>query len=146
MDAKKTINDTLVVLINEIWDLEKKAIITPEFADITSNDIHIIEAIGPDEGRKMTDIAKRLNITVGALTTSMNSLVKKDYVIRERSEEDRRIVNIRLLDKGLAAYAHHADFHQKMTESIVNSLSEEELAVWNKSLHAVTDFFRNYGK
>ena len=46
MDAYKTINDTLVHLFNEIWELEEKAIITEEFKNITNNDMHIIEAIG----------------------------------------------------------------------------------------------------
>ena len=46
MDAYNTINDILVHLFNEIWELEKKAIITEEFKDITNNDMHIIEAIG----------------------------------------------------------------------------------------------------
>lgn len=43
MDAYRTINDTLVNLFNEIWELEKEAIITEEFKDITNNDMHIIE-------------------------------------------------------------------------------------------------------
>ena len=38
MDAYRTINDTLVNLFNEIWELEKEAIITEEFKDITNND------------------------------------------------------------------------------------------------------------
>ena len=40
MDAYRTINDTLVNLFNEIWELEKEAIITEEFKDITNNDMH----------------------------------------------------------------------------------------------------------
>ena len=48
MDAYKTINDILVNLINEIWELEEKAIITEEFKDLTNNDMHVIEAIGPE--------------------------------------------------------------------------------------------------
>ena len=43
MDAYNTINDILVHLFNEIWELEKKAIITEEFKDITNNDMHIID-------------------------------------------------------------------------------------------------------
>ena len=42
----KKINRVLVNLINEIWELEGKAIITPEFRDITNNDMHVIEAVG----------------------------------------------------------------------------------------------------
>ena len=81
-----TINHVLVKLINEIWELEEKAIITDEFKDLTNNDMHVIEAIGLGEGKNMSSIASQLNITVGSLTTAMNSLVNKKYVERHRSE------------------------------------------------------------
>lgn len=145
-DAYKTINNTLVSLINEIWELEAKAIITEEFKDITNNDMHVIEAVGLGEGNNMSSIARKLNITVGSLTTAMNSLVKKGYVVRERSEEDRRVVLIKLTDKGIKAYHHHEDYHRQMTQAIVDTLNEEEMVVWVKSLDALTEFFTGYGK
>ena len=70
MNAYETINDILVHLFNEIWELEEKAIITEEYKDISNNDMHIIEAIGLGKGNNMSAIAKKLNITVGSLTTS----------------------------------------------------------------------------
>ena len=79
MENREVINDVLVHLFNEIMELEEQAIITEEYKDITNNDMHIIEAVGLG-GNKMSDIAAKLNITVGSLTTSMNSLVKKGYV------------------------------------------------------------------
>ena len=91
MENREVINDVLVHLFNEIMELEEQAIITEEYKDITNNDMHIIEAVGLG-GNKMSDIAAKLNITVGSLTTSMNSLVKKGYATRERSEQDRRVV------------------------------------------------------
>lgn len=66
-DVYATINYVLVNLINEIWEVEGKAIITDEFKDITNNDMHVIEAIGLGEGNNMSTIAKKLNITVGHL-------------------------------------------------------------------------------
>lgn len=77
-NAYELINHTLVKLINEIWELEEKAIITEEFKDISNNDMHVIEAIGLGEGNNMSSIAKKLNITMGSLTTAMNSLVNKN--------------------------------------------------------------------
>ena len=100
MDAYESINKILVHLFNDIWELEEKAVITEEFKDLTNNDMHIIEAIGLGTGNNMSTIAKKLGITVGSLTTSMNSLVNKKYAVRHRSEEDRRIVNIQLTEKG----------------------------------------------
>ena len=143
MNAYETINDILVHLFNEIWELEEKAIITEEYKDISNNDMHIIEAIGLGKDN-MSAIAKKLNITVGSLTTSMNSLVNKKYAVRIRSEEDRRVVYIRLTKKGEKAYRHHEDFHTQMTQAVVDKLTEEEIPVLLKTLNGLSEFFRNY--
>ncbi len=143
-DAYRTINEVLVNLINEIWELEEKAIITEEFRDITNNDMHVIEAIGLGEDSNMSMVAKKLNITVGSLTTAMNSLVKKKYVKRERSETDRRVVYVRLTEKGQKAYLHHEDYHRQMTKVILERLDEKELPVLMKTLDALTEFFTGY--
>lgn len=129
-EAYTTINNVLVNLINEIWELEEKAIITDEFRDLSNNDMHVIEAVGTGDGRNMSSIARRLNITVGSLTTAMNSLVNKKYVERQRSEEDRRVVFVRLTPKGVRAYKHHEDYHRQMTQAVVDKLDEREMPVF----------------
>lgn len=142
MEAYKTINDILVNLINEIWRLEEKAIITEEFKDISNNDMHVIEAIGIGEGNNMSAIAKKLNVTVGTLTTAMNSLVNKKYVERKRGEKDRRVVYVKLTEKGEAAYRHHENYHMQMTRAILDKLSEDEIPVLMKTLDGLSGFFR----
>ena len=143
MENREVINDVLVHLFNEIMELEEEAIITEEYKDITNNDMHIIEAVGLG-GNKMSDIAARLNITVGSLTTSMNSLVKKGYAVRERSEQDRRVVFIHLTLKGRKAFHHHAEFHCRMTDAVLDVLDENEVLVLAKALNRLTLFFRQY--
>ena len=118
MQTYEVINDILVNLFNEILKREEEAIITEEFKDINNNDMHVIEAVGIGEGDNMSSVAKKLDITVGSLTTAMNSLVNKKYVIRERSEQDRRVVNVRLTEKGKRAFFHHQEYHHKMTEAV----------------------------
>jgi DNA-binding MarR family transcriptional regulator len=134
----------MVHLFNDILKLEENAVITEEFKDLTNNDMHIIEAVGLGEGSNMSMIARKLGITVGSLTTSMNSLVNKKYVVRERSEADRRIVYIRLTPKGEKAYRHHEEFHKKMVESVVEKLSEEEVKALSKALDGLVEFFQEY--
>ena len=145
-NAYATINNLLVNLINEIWKLEEKAIITEEFKDLTNNDMHVIEAIGLGDGNNMSSIAKKLNITVGSLTTAMNSLVNKKYVERRRSEEDRRVVFVKLTDRGVKAYRHHEDYHRQMTRAILDKLDEAEIPVLVKTLDALSEFFTGYSK
>lgn len=146
MDIKDTLNRMLVKDFHEILELEKEALITEEFSDISYNDMHIIEAIGLDQDSKMGEVARRLHITVGALTTSMNALVHKGYVARSRSKSDRRVVNVYLLEKGIAAYRHHEDFHRRMTEDVLSILDEEQVKVLVSSLERLMEFFESYRK
>lgn len=143
MDTYGTLNEVLVRLFRDIMDLEQQAIITSEFKDITNNDMHVIEAIGVDEPKNMSTIARELSVTVGTLTIAMNSLVKKGYVTRQRGKEDRRVVYISLSEKGKKAYEHHAGFHQKMIEGAIAGLSENEIEVLIKALTRLNQWFRS---
>lgn len=144
MDPHDTINDILVNLFNEILKLEEEAIITDEFKDITNNDMHIIEAVGLSGENTMSVVAKKLGITAGSLTTSVNNLVNKKYVTRKRSEEDRRVVFLQLTAKGKRAYEHHREYHRQMTEAVINKLDENEVPVLIKTLAGLSEFFRGY--
>lgn len=142
--TSRVLNEMLVKLFNNIMDAEEKAIITEEYKDITNNDMHIIEAIGIEEPRRMSDIAKRLNVTMGTLTTNMNSLEDKGYIIRERSKTDKRVVLVVLTPKGKKAFYHHRDFHRNMIKAILKGLDEDEMKVMIKCLLNLNEFFEKY--
>ena len=144
MGTYETLNEVLVSLFRDVNDIEQKAIITSEFGDLTNNDMHVIEAIGIDEPKNMSTIARALSVTVGTLTISMNRLVKKGYVDRQRSSEDRRVVYISLSEKGVKAYHHHKKFHEQMIESVVKELTEEELEALVKALTKLNSWFRSF--
>lgn len=145
-EAYRKINHILVKLVNEIWELEERSIVTGEFRDITNNDMHVIEAIGQTVGSNMSAVAKRLNITMGSLTTAVNHLVKKQYVERSRSDEDRRVVFVKLTEKGTAAYRHHEEYHRQMTEAVLAKLDASDMPVLMKVLDTLNEFFKGYGK
>lgn len=140
----ETLNEVLVSLFRDVNDIEQKAIITSEFSDITNNDMHVIDAIGIDRPKNMSSIARELSVTVGTLTISVNSLVKKGYVVRNRSSEDRRVVFISLSEKGVKAYYHHKKFHEQMIDSVVKELTEEELEALVKALTKLNTWFRSF--
>ncbi len=142
MDINHTLNEVLVKLFRDINTIEERAIRTGEYLDVTANDIHVIEAIGMDAAKNMTSVARELEVTTGTLTISINCLVKKGYVDRTRSEEDRRVVLISLSDKGVRAYLRHQEFHQKMIDAVLAGLSEEEQRVLEQALLKLNRFFR----
>lgn len=142
MDINGTLNELLVRLFRNINVIEERALRTEEYKDVTVNDIHVIEAIGMEEAKNMTSVARSLEVTTGTLTIAINSLVKKGYVDRVRSEEDRRVVLISLSNKGKRAYLHHRKFHDQMIDTVVEQLSEEEQQVLEKALAKLNQFFK----
>lgn len=127
----------------DIMDTEQKAIITPEFKDISHNDMHVIEVIGIGAPKNMSSIARELSVTVGTLTIAMNSLVKKGYVERTRGKEDRRVVYISLSEKGRNAYEHQARFHHEMIRSMTNDLTDEERKTLMRAFSKLNNWSRN---
>ena len=143
MNINHMLNEVLVRLFRNINVIEERAICTGDYKDVTANDMHVIEAIDMEEARNMTSVARSLGVTTGTLTIAVNSLVKKGYVERARSEEDRRVVLVSLSENGKRAYLHHRQFHEQMIEAIVEELSEEEQAVLEKALVKLDRFFRS---
>lgn len=142
MNINQTLNELLVELFHDIMTIEEKSIRKGPFKDVTVNDLHVIEAIGTEKSKNMSTVAKALGVTMGTLTISVNALVKKGFVERVRSEEDRRVVLISLTERGKKAYKNHQDFHSDMIQSIVGQLDEDEKKILQKSLEKLNWFFK----
>jgi DNA-binding MarR family transcriptional regulator len=137
------VNELLVDLFNDILVIEQKSLQCSVFRDLSITEIHTIEAIGMYKPRTMTEVACQLDITIGTLTTAINHLVRKQYVIRERSNQDRRIVYIRLTKKGKLAFRVHQKFHSDMVKETINGLTEQEEKILVQSLEKLNNFFKS---
>lgn len=142
MNTDKTLNDVLVKLFNDLMEIEEKCLITGEFMNISNNDMHIIEAIGLDKPKSMSQIAKKMNITTGTLTKAIEALEQKKYVVRSRNDKDKRVVLVSLTDAGVRAYEHHARFHSNMIRDVKEGLNEEETRILITTLGKLVKFFQ----
>lgn len=136
------VNELLVKIFNEILQIEEKTLKNGHFSDLSVREMHTIEAIGGKEKRMMSEVAQDLGITVGTLTTSINRLIKKEYVERSRIEEDRRVVLVELTKKGKVAHRLHERFHNEMVRSMMDDLSENEKEVLIESLGKLNKYFK----
>ncbi|MDR0817793.1 MAG: MarR family winged helix-turn-helix transcriptional regulator [Clostridiales Family XIII bacterium] len=121
--------------------IEERVISEESGGTLSISELHVLREIGLGADRAMSQVAHGLKISVSALTIAMNKLEKKGYVVRERSNEDRRIVRLHLTDKGIEAYKLHTDFHTGMVNSALAGLSAEERTVLNKSLAQLESYF-----
>lgn len=140
--TKTLINQILVDLFHDILEIEEKSITTRTNPPITMNEMHIIEMIGLNRARSMGEVARDLGITLPSLTSGINRLVKKGYVDRKRTEEDRRVVKVELTKEGIQVYRAHELFHEQMVDALIQDLKIEELPILMDSLDRLREFFR----
>lgn len=140
--VKEALNELLVNVFNYITNIEELNL-RAKGVNVSMTEVHIIEAIKNTPIPIMTNVAAKLLITTGTLTTAVNSLVRKGYVIREQSEDDRRKVFLRLTDKGHAVIKIHDDFHDEMIENTIKDLKIEEDSELIRALENIQRYFRN---
>lgn len=141
MDNYEKLNGVLVELFNETLEVERKYVEKGGYKDISVNDMHILDAIGTSGAKSMSSIAKLVGVTVGTLTIAMNSLVKKGYVTRTRSEKDRRVVLVTLSEKGREAYDYHSVFHLRMIQAMRDGLDATQCEILVQAMTNLRDHF-----
>jgi DNA-binding MarR family transcriptional regulator len=140
-DTAKTIDDILARLFITTFKIEEKAISRHSGEKLSISELHVLREIGMNSVRTMTQVANRLKISVGALTTAMNKLEAKGFVVRERGEGDRRIVNVSLTKDGRDNLKLHDKFHEQMVGAAVSSLTDDEQKILLKSLSSLDEWF-----
>lgn len=136
----------LVELIKKSKRIGRYSEILNEYPNLTKNDIHIIETIGKKEGESMSSVASMLDITVGSLSVAINTLVKKGYVTRVRSEEDRRVVRVKLTELGLDVYEKDFQYHYSLLDELLELYTKEQIETLSECGKILMDYLENDNK
>lgn len=138
------LNRFLVEVFNDILKTEELHA-TESFSDLSLRELHLIEevclAVDQQRDNRATAIAAAQRVTAGTLTTVVNQLEKKGYLLRRRDDQDKRAVRLCPTEKGREANQRHMEFHREMVSGILQELSPEEVAVFSRALTQITDFF-----
>lgn len=140
------INQMLVEVYDDVNRIEEYSIKQGAFSDLSITEIHTIEAVGLYGSKTMSEIAADLEITMGTLTIAVDKLIKKGYLIRNRSTTDRRIVNVSLTNRGKLAYRIHEKFHMDMVKTIMSDFSPEEEEVLLTALRKLNTHLKDIYK
>lgn len=142
--AKKIINELLVEVFNHILDIEGETL-RSKGIKLSMTEVHVLEAIKNVDVAIMGNVAKKLRVTLGTLTTSINVLVRKNYVKRHRDESDRRRVFLVLTEQAEEVLKIHNKFHEEMIDNVFKDLDLDKDEVLVKSLENISEYFKkNY--
>ncbi|MCB6366486.1 MarR family transcriptional regulator [Intestinibacillus massiliensis] len=144
MSVYEQFNTFMVDIWGRINKIEERALAAGLEADISITEIHIIEKIGDLPCRRMSDVARAIGITLATLTVACDKLETKGLIARSRDQKDKRVVNVSLTPRGMAAYEFHKRFHAEMMQAVLGDLTEEEAGVLGSSLQKLQNFFESY--
>lgn len=91
--------------------IEDRTMDRKQIPDLALGELHVIETVNKNNNKPMTLIAKKEHVTVGALTTCVNRLVQKGYLLRTRDEMDQRVILLSVTQKAKKVLKVHDKFH-----------------------------------
>ena len=136
------VNNVLVNLFNGILFTEEKNLKQKLGNTLSMKDIHILSAIDKCKTDATAgNVAKNLYITLGTLTTAIDKLVDKGYVIRQKGAQDRRKIYLVLTDEGRRVNSVHENFHKGMAEEVLKELTANEQEILIETLKKIEHIF-----
>ena len=146
MDPRlESLNTLLVETFNAILKVEEQSLRRATQESVTVTELHLLDAVAKDEQATISSLAAATKVTAGTMTTAVNRLEAKQYVERVREVADRRVVRVRLTEKGRALAYAHKRFHRRMARAVVQGLPEPEIDVLTRAMENIRNFFREEG-
>lgn len=93
-------------------------------------EVHFIVAVGPGDHPTMSEMARRLDVTQGAVSQTAARLEKKGYVIRAKDARDKRLTTVSLTPKGEALCREHIAYDQeryRLVSEFYEEFTDQEL-------------------
>lgn len=78
--------------------------------DLHMREAHFIMAVGPGEGMTMSEVARVLSVTHGAVSQTAARLEKKGYLLRMRDPSNRRQIVAALTPQGEEFFHRHLQY------------------------------------
>lgn len=93
---------------------------------LDENEISIIRIVSQKDEVIIREIGNILKVPKSTLTSIIDRLEKKDFIIRTISKKDRRSYKLELTDKGKKAQEEHDEFEYEFYGKIIKSLNTFE--------------------
>ncbi len=140
---QEQLNHFFVTVFNDILHLEEASLAKGPHKQLSVSEMHVIEAVcnNQEESNTMKELSKILRITASSLTIAVKKLEQKGYLIRKKSETDKRKVYVTATEIAKAANVEHAKYHKELVESITNKLNETEIESLIAALKTLHHFF-----
>lgn len=144
---RSLLNELLKDLFFRILRIQERSVSQNSKDSISRTEMHVLEVIHQFENNvTLTQLADKLGITKATASVCISRLEKKDYIEKTKFKRDKRKSVLKLKEKGEYLCLKHAEFHDKMIDSILKDFKISEYPQLLKGLEALYHFFGNIEK
>ncbi|QZY54249.1 MarR family winged helix-turn-helix transcriptional regulator [Crassaminicella profunda] len=124
------INRMIDKLMHKVLVYDRKGFKINGKEELSLLDIHVLRKIGQQKHKKIYELVKDLEIDRGLIASVMKKLILSGYIIKERSEEDKRVYILKLTDEGKIMYEKTLDIQKNLLDFVLNDVTlNEEKAI-----------------
>ncbi|AEX85068.1 MarR family transcriptional regulator [Marinitoga sp. 1135] len=105
-------------------------------------EFYIIVFLGLKGPQKMAKIAEIFSTTKSNVTNIIDSLEEREYVIRNRSKDDRRVILIELTEKGKNVFNETTENFKLIFEDFMKKVSKEDFEIIEKGFEKIISLYR----
>ncbi|HEX7066404.1 MAG TPA: MarR family transcriptional regulator [Bacillales bacterium] len=96
--------------------------------ELTGSQRHLLQLLKKEGPLSVTELAEKLHITLGGVTSLSNRMEKASLIGRRRSEQDRRVVRLAITNEGQTFLDDLDKARDKTLASYFDKLSADELS------------------
>lgn len=94
--------------------------------NLNHQELRVIELLGEVGSVNMGGVAAHLSLAVNSVTTLIDGMEAKSLVVRQRSTEDRRVVQLELTESGREIHKAAESAKLELYSAMLRPLSSEE--------------------
>lgn len=113
-----------IAILADVFEVAQQS--SGEAVNLNKQECRVINVVGQFQPLMMREISERSKLGVTNTTGIVDKLVKRKYLCRDRSDEDRRIVKICLTPEGEEIYQKEIENYRKVSQAILSALDEKE--------------------
>src|SRR5262249_39860579 len=89
-----------------------------------------IEILGNSGPKMMRELAEHLAVAVNTMTSIVDSVERKQLVLRHRSADDRRVIRVELTESGQEVHKSLLEINLRLFRSMLGALTEDEQEIF----------------
>lgn len=118
------IMELFIGLVGKYNALDKMPVKVGPGCDLYHSERHMLDKVGDHPGMNVTDFARALGVTKGAVSQVVKKLERKGVVKRYRSESNSKEVFLELTELGRSVYMEHKKKNEETIRPLVHELNK----------------------